>query len=55
MPQRYDESTADLKELMTATPISPEVHAANRRAKVDRRRLIEDVREDARQKEEELL
>jgi hypothetical protein len=55
MHQRYDESTANLKELMTAVPISPEAHAALLRGKVDTRRLMEDAREEARQREEELL
>lgn len=55
MHQRYDESTADLKELMTSTPISPEAHAAYLRARVDTRRLLEDAREEARRKKEEAL
>jgi hypothetical protein len=55
MHQRYNESTANLKELMTAVPISPEAHAALLREKVDARRLIEDAREDAKQRSEEVL
>ncbi len=55
MSQRYEESTADLKELMTIAPISPEAHAALLRGKVDARRLLEDIREDARQRSEEVL
>ncbi|MCA1325394.1 hypothetical protein [Herbaspirillum sp. alder98] len=55
MHQRYNESTANLKELMTVAPINPEVHAALLRGKVDTRRLMEDAREDARQRSEEVL
>jgi hypothetical protein len=55
MHQRYNESTANLKELMTVAPINPEVHAALLRGKVDTRRLLEDAREEARQRSEEVL
>lgn len=55
MHQRYNESTADLKELMTVAPISQEAHAALLRGKVDTRRLLEDAREDARERREEVL
>jgi hypothetical protein len=55
MRQRYDESTASLKDVMTADPISPELHAAVLRRKVDARRLAEDAREAAKQRQEESL
>lgn len=55
MYQRYNESTVDLKELMTTAPLSREAHAAHLREKVDTRRLMEDAREEARQKKEEAL
>jgi hypothetical protein len=55
MHQRYDESTANLKELMTMAPISHQKYEAHQRAKVDTRRQMEDAREDARQRSEEML
>jgi hypothetical protein len=55
MHQRYDESTANLKELMTIAPISHQEYEAHRRAKVDTRRQMEDAREEARQRSEEVL
>ncbi|NUU00667.1 hypothetical protein [Herbaspirillum robiniae] len=55
MHQRYNESTADLKELMTAAPIAPELHAALVRKQVAMRRLMEDIREEARLLGDELL
>jgi predicted Holliday junction resolvase-like endonuclease len=55
MHQQYDESTANLRELMTIAPISHQAHAAHRRAKVDIRRQMEDAREDAKQRSEEVL
>lgn len=50
---RHEESTADLKELTTIAPISREAHAAHLKEKVDTRRLIEDIREEARRRREE--
>lgn len=55
MRQRYDESTANLKDVMTIAPISHQEYEAHRRAKVDTRRQMEDAREDARQRSEEVL
>ena len=55
MRVRYDESTAKMKELMTAHPISPEAHAAVLRNKVDARRIAEDVREEAKLRREDSL
>jgi len=48
--QNYSNSTADLKELMTATPMSPEAHAAIMRDRVAARRAVEDAHEAARQR-----
>lgn len=55
MHQRYDESTANLKELMTIAPISHQAYVAHRRAKVDARRQMEDARENAKQRSDEVL
>ncbi len=55
MHQRHDESTANLKELMTIAPLSHQEYAAHRRAKVDTRRQMEDAREAAKQRSEEVL
>ncbi len=55
MHQGHDESTADLKELMTTAPISRQAYEEHRRAKVDTRRQMEDAREDAKQRSEEVL
>ncbi|WDZ98350.1 hypothetical protein Herbaro_11325 [Herbaspirillum sp. WKF16] len=55
MHQRHDENTADLKDLMTTAPLSAKAHAAYLREKVDTRRLMEDAREEARQRSEETL
>ena len=53
MHHRHEESTADLKELTTIAPISREAHAAHLKEKVDTRRLIEDILEEARRRREE--
>ena len=55
MHQRHDESTANLKELMTIAPISHQAYVAHLRARVDARRQMEDAREEARQRSEEVL
>lgn len=55
MHQRHDESTANLKELMTIAPISHQAYVAHLRASVDTRRQMEDAREEARQRSEEVL
>lgn len=55
MRNNYDESIVKLKDLMTADPISAEVHAAVMRSKVEARRQGEDAREAARQRREESL
>ena len=48
--EKHNNSTADMKELMTATPISPEAHAAIMRDRVAARRAVEDAREAAKQR-----
>ncbi|MFJ3046076.1 hypothetical protein ACIPEN_09605 [Herbaspirillum chlorophenolicum] len=54
MRQTHEESTATLKELMTAAPINPEVYASIIRGKVRARRLIEDFRDAAKQSREDI-
>jgi hypothetical protein len=53
--QPHDGSIADLKELMTATPMSSETHAAIMRDRVAVRRAVEDAQEAARQRRKDEL
>jgi hypothetical protein len=48
--QSRDEVNSNLKDLMTAIPMTAEQHAAIRRDKVKARRMVEDALEDARLK-----
>jgi len=43
--QNIEENTADLKELMTAPPMTAKQHAETMRKKLEHRRMIEDARE----------
>lgn len=55
MHVRHNESTAKLKDMMTASPTSAEVHATVLRSKVEARRLIEDATEAAKQRRDDSL
>jgi hypothetical protein len=52
--QRYNDSTAKLKDIMTALPMSAEIHAARMRKQVEARRAVEDAKEAVKQQQDEL-
>ncbi|MBB5391974.1 MULTISPECIES: hypothetical protein [unclassified Herbaspirillum] len=54
MRQPYEENTATLKDLMTVAPIHPEVYASITRGRVKARRLVEDFRDAAKQRREDI-
>lgn len=51
--QQFEESTADIEDVMSLPPMSAADHAAMQRCKVATRRFIEDAREDARARRED--
>jgi hypothetical protein len=50
----HDEHAANLKDLMSADPMTIEAHAAIIRKRVESRRLVEDARAEAQQRQLEL-
>jgi hypothetical protein len=50
----HDEHAADLKDLMTADPMTIQAHTTILRKRVESRRLVEDAREAAQQRQDEL-
>jgi hypothetical protein len=52
--KNHDQSPSDLKELMTALPMTLEEHAALMRKKVETRRTIEDALDAVKQRRDSL-
>jgi len=50
--RRFNDSTADLRQLMTALPMTEEMHAAIMRKRVEARRAVEDAKEAAKRRQE---
>jgi molybdopterin biosynthesis enzyme MoaB len=53
--KHYDHSVSQLKELMTAAPITIEHYSAIMRKRVEIRRTIEDALEEARMRRESMM
>lgn len=54
MKNRFSESTASLKDLTTVMPMSSRVHAEIVRRRVVVRRLLEDARDEAKRRRNDL-
>ena len=55
IPQQFEESSADLEDLMSVPALTAEDHSAIQRHKVAARRLVEDVREEARLRQKDIF